>query len=387
MKNYYYSLNGSKIGPVSKEEILTANLSPDTLVWTEGMDDWKKIIEVDELKEQITEISSPPPLPTQLHPQNKINKKLIVIAASVLAILIGSILIISYERTKYEKIVTQVFVDSKYVLQLPVNDTELIKQLKIAAFLKVAYSNYLLGFYYNQIENPDKEIALKYFQEEIDHGDKAYGYFGKFGLLPSRPDIKNLIELVFPTFQRQAVQGYWVSARFVVQNLEPFGINSQKMNDDVIKIFQAGIDADEPLSLIIGGLTIYANYESKYWNPSKALELIKKGKSLIFANQTGSDYQKNIIGVADQGIEKITEIIQVMGQNSQNKGVGELRSESDSSTCNWCGRQYSGYGYVISTGKVTDGKMLNPFGGSWYNGGKYCSQKCANEALRSGKSE
>lgn len=61
---WYYAEDNEKCGPVSKEEVQNlvrdGILEPSDYVWTDGMDDWRRIEDVDEI------IPTPPPLPNEL---------------------------------------------------------------------------------------------------------------------------------------------------------------------------------------------------------------------------------------------------------------------------------------------------------------------------------
>lgn len=48
---YYYVINNSRKGPCSIYDIKDANLSPETLVWREGFNNWTKYSEVEEFKD------------------------------------------------------------------------------------------------------------------------------------------------------------------------------------------------------------------------------------------------------------------------------------------------------------------------------------------------
>lgn len=64
MSLWYYYGKLRKHGPVEKEELLklfkTGKLKVDTLVWKDGLDEWKKAISIDELN---LNALNPPPLP------------------------------------------------------------------------------------------------------------------------------------------------------------------------------------------------------------------------------------------------------------------------------------------------------------------------------------
>ena len=51
MKKYFYSNGQEKEGPVTLEELKQKDIQPKTLIWHEGLDDWKEAESVEELKE------------------------------------------------------------------------------------------------------------------------------------------------------------------------------------------------------------------------------------------------------------------------------------------------------------------------------------------------
>jgi uncharacterized membrane protein YhaH (DUF805 family) len=58
MKKYFYSNGQEKEGPVTLEELKQKDIKPKTLIWHEGLDDWKEAETVDELR-AIFELSPP----------------------------------------------------------------------------------------------------------------------------------------------------------------------------------------------------------------------------------------------------------------------------------------------------------------------------------------
>lgn len=61
MKNYYIiDKNGNQIGPLSTEEVKNSNITPETLIWCEGMLNWQPA-------KTIPEISALLPIPKQLN--------------------------------------------------------------------------------------------------------------------------------------------------------------------------------------------------------------------------------------------------------------------------------------------------------------------------------
>lgn len=59
MSNYYLHENGEQLGPFTLEDLQSKNLRPDTHVWTEGMSEWRKASEIEELTTLIKSV--PPP--------------------------------------------------------------------------------------------------------------------------------------------------------------------------------------------------------------------------------------------------------------------------------------------------------------------------------------
>ncbi|MGB3591595.1 MAG: SPFH domain-containing protein [Nonlabens sp.] len=64
--SYFYALNGTQSGPASFEQLrslfASRTINRDTLVWKQGMDGWKTLNEVEELKSFLGG-NTPPPLP------------------------------------------------------------------------------------------------------------------------------------------------------------------------------------------------------------------------------------------------------------------------------------------------------------------------------------
>ena len=60
MKNYFIQIDNSQQGPFNFEDLKSKQISKDTFVWLEGIEDWKKAGEIEELK-QLFISSTPPP--------------------------------------------------------------------------------------------------------------------------------------------------------------------------------------------------------------------------------------------------------------------------------------------------------------------------------------
>lgn len=64
MREYYYLIENIQNGPCTIEELKTKGLTSETLIWFDGIDNWKKIKEVPELHEKLKTKKVPPPPPT-----------------------------------------------------------------------------------------------------------------------------------------------------------------------------------------------------------------------------------------------------------------------------------------------------------------------------------
>ena len=64
--NYYLAIGGQHAGPFAREQLLAAGLTPQTLVWTEGMPQWTRADAVPELAGLFqygsSSSSQPPPM-------------------------------------------------------------------------------------------------------------------------------------------------------------------------------------------------------------------------------------------------------------------------------------------------------------------------------------
>lgn len=66
MKEYYFLSGKNQNGPYSIEELKTKKITNETLIWTDGMDNWQKISDLPELGQALFQGTKPPPPPPQL---------------------------------------------------------------------------------------------------------------------------------------------------------------------------------------------------------------------------------------------------------------------------------------------------------------------------------
>jgi GYF domain 2 len=62
MEKFYYLKDEKRLGPFTIEELLNENISPDTLIWSKNMEDWKNIKDVPAVFD-LMDIPPPPPPP------------------------------------------------------------------------------------------------------------------------------------------------------------------------------------------------------------------------------------------------------------------------------------------------------------------------------------
>jgi len=63
-QQFYIALNGQQTGPFTIDDLKAKNIQRDTLIWTEGLDNWTKAEHIPLLKEVLRATPPPPPTPT-----------------------------------------------------------------------------------------------------------------------------------------------------------------------------------------------------------------------------------------------------------------------------------------------------------------------------------
>ena len=58
--NYFIIENNQQVGPLTLEQLVARNITSDTLVWKEGMEDWQPAWKVDELHTVLDQIRAMP---------------------------------------------------------------------------------------------------------------------------------------------------------------------------------------------------------------------------------------------------------------------------------------------------------------------------------------
>ena len=69
MQKFYIALNGEKTGPFSYDELKMKGINKDTLIWTEGIDNWTKAEHIALVKDIL--IATPPPIPRDEKPRQQ----------------------------------------------------------------------------------------------------------------------------------------------------------------------------------------------------------------------------------------------------------------------------------------------------------------------------
>jgi hypothetical protein len=113
MKKFYIHNGQTEQGPLTFNEIKTLNLKTDTPIWYEGLENWSKAGDIDELKDILNGHSTPPPFqkktppvnqPTTYTPEEPVENNNRTVLYIRLAIIIGAVisvwLIYQYNRTE-----------------------------------------------------------------------------------------------------------------------------------------------------------------------------------------------------------------------------------------------------------------------------------------------
>jgi hypothetical protein len=74
MKKYYLTVNGSQLGPLTLEELKSNTLKKKTMVWFEGLIEWKEAGTIEELSSLFNSIPPPINIPPSIN-SNKSNLK------------------------------------------------------------------------------------------------------------------------------------------------------------------------------------------------------------------------------------------------------------------------------------------------------------------------
>lgn len=64
MKSFYYLKGKDQNGPFTMDQLVEKDLTSETLIWTEGMENWQKLKDIPELLQTIKPKSVPPPPPS-----------------------------------------------------------------------------------------------------------------------------------------------------------------------------------------------------------------------------------------------------------------------------------------------------------------------------------
>lgn len=59
--SFYIICNGSQVGPLPKDELRNYGLTPDSMVWTQGMSNWAPAYSVQELRDVLQQSRNTPP--------------------------------------------------------------------------------------------------------------------------------------------------------------------------------------------------------------------------------------------------------------------------------------------------------------------------------------
>lgn len=106
MDNYYYIVNGEKLGPYTTAEIKHRDLSNDTLLWKKGFNSWTELKNISEFNENSENI--PPPIPVSSNniksypKQNPLNNNIKHFVTALLVGFVAKLLIHQWYLVNYD---------------------------------------------------------------------------------------------------------------------------------------------------------------------------------------------------------------------------------------------------------------------------------------------
>jgi hypothetical protein len=210
MKKFYAFINEKQEGPLTIEELKTNKINRDTLIWFEGIEDWKSAKEIEELK--VLFISSPPPI--NVKNENKIppipviktnlkaniptKKKSKIIVLSLIGILIGVSIAVAF--IKYNERVEKAIHEQN--LKLHEQNLKILEQEKIEfeRMSKIQQEERENREAVRQAERAELEAVLEQNINELRLANLNLKEIQKFKLLRSearkQQDIRNQLEFI-----------------------------------------------------------------------------------------------------------------------------------------------------------------------------------------------
>ena len=117
MKQYYYLDGQKQYGPFSKTMLKSLGVTEDTLVWYEGLSDWKNAKDIEDLSDLFQKDPTPPTLPKKSKKKTIIWCSVVLLTLVVLSV-VGFIGYDLYEQKQYENIVNKEQFNPKWYLSL-----------------------------------------------------------------------------------------------------------------------------------------------------------------------------------------------------------------------------------------------------------------------------
>ena len=173
LKKFFIAKNDEKFGPYSISELLTVDIDKETLIWYNGLENWVKINEVDELSQIFNQV--PPPIPKSIMDSTQ----KVIVESPIDITLTKKSQFTEEERIEKKRNMT------KYLLS---EFTFILLFFAISAFI-----GFMSYFLFSQINKPElvSEENQKMFNEEFSKrnqenqismafGDIMYKYLGSY---------------------------------------------------------------------------------------------------------------------------------------------------------------------------------------------------------------
>jgi hypothetical protein len=196
MKKFYIYKNDQQQGPFSLEDLKDLIVTRDTMIWFEGADKWLKAYEIDDLKEILKSVPSPPPIqnnpflipppyvvtkPLEVKKTNNyeisVKKKSTLLTIGIAILLVcgfGSFFIYTYLNQKKSQIELQIE-EQRKVLEKENAKLQEKKEIKDSSLLRIGKHQIALQWISSD-ENPPGSVFITKLSEnkyKIEGGQKS----------------------------------------------------------------------------------------------------------------------------------------------------------------------------------------------------------------------
>jgi hypothetical protein len=234
MKTFYYHNGQEQKGPVSLDELKALPVNKDTMIWREGMQEWRKAGEVEDLKEFFSSI--PPPLitsPPKIQQQTQVippraieqsspsNSGRLKIGLGLLIAVIGMIGIYGYWQNTKREIVTEAVKEQQNIAALQkmeIDDKKREEERQVREAIELKKESIR-----NQI--------LKYVQKGVTYNIEAFGGLNNVLVTVVNNTEYPIEEVIVRVSYIKGNGGLWTTYDVLVRNIAAKGSASARADD------------------------------------------------------------------------------------------------------------------------------------------------------------